>query len=50
MVALLFGLNPLDPMTYLGVSGFLTVVAMAAVWIPSRRISHVDLASALRHE
>jgi hypothetical protein len=44
----LFGLNPLDPVTYIGVAGILTVAALVATWIPARRATRIDPAVTLR--
>ena len=44
----LFGVGPTDPATFLAVSALLTLVALLAAYIPSRRALRVDPVSALR--
>jgi putative ABC transport system permease protein len=46
----LVGVNPSDPLTYVGVSVLLTFVALAASYIPARRAMKVQPIVALRHE
>ena len=48
MAALLFGVGPMDPMTYVAVSLVLGAIALVATYVPARRASRVDPIVALR--
>jgi predicted permease len=48
MSALLFGVGPMDPMTYAVVSGVLAAIALVATYLPARRASRVHPIIALR--
>ena len=48
MAGILFGVEPTDPVTLLGVLLVLTGVAGAATWLPARRVARSDLAESLR--
>jgi putative ABC transport system permease protein len=50
LAGLLYGISPRDPATYAIVVGSLVAVALLACWIPARRASAVEPASALRYE
>jgi putative ABC transport system permease protein len=47
---MLFGVRPMDPMTYVLVAGGLTVIAFLACYVPARRAMRVDPVVAIRAE
>jgi putative ABC transport system permease protein len=50
IAAMLFGVSPLDPLTYLGVITMLLGVSAIACWVPASRAARVDPATTLRAE
>jgi ABC-type lipoprotein release transport system permease subunit len=50
MSSLLFGVSPLDPLTFGAVAVALMAVAALASWIPAQRAAGVDPSRALRED
>jgi len=50
LAGLLFGIQPLDPVTLIASCGFLMAAAVAASYFPARRAMRIDPAIALRNE
>jgi ABC-type lipoprotein release transport system permease subunit len=48
--AMLFGVRPLDGLSYVAAAGILAAVAAAAAWIPARRACSIHPSEALRAE
>ena len=50
MSSLLFGVSATDPLTFAGVALLVSLIALAASYIPARRAMRVDPVKALRYE
>ena len=50
MEAMLFGLTPLDPATFIAVSLTFALIAMVAAYMPARRATKADPLASLRWE
>jgi ABC-type antimicrobial peptide transport system permease subunit len=50
LTAMLYGLTPLDPTTYVAVTSLFAIVAALASYVPARRAAKVDPMDAIRCE
>jgi ABC-type lipoprotein release transport system permease subunit len=50
MAGLLYGVSPTEPIRFVGVTLVLTVVALAASYIPALRAMRIDPLTALRFD
>jgi ABC-type antimicrobial peptide transport system permease subunit len=47
---MLYGVSPLDPVTFVGGPILVVAIAMLACYIPARRARHLDPIAAIRQE
>jgi putative ABC transport system permease protein len=47
---LLFGVEPVDPLTFGAIAMLVVLVALAACYVPARRAAMIDPIEALRHQ
>jgi putative ABC transport system permease protein len=50
LASFLFGIPPADPITFVGVTLLIAIVAVAACYVPVRRATQIDPTEALRYE
>ncbi len=50
LASVLFGISPLDPMTYAATASLLAAVALLACWLPSSRAATIDPMIAMRED
>jgi len=46
----LFGIPPIDPLTFTGTTALFAAIGLAACYVPARRAIRIDATEALRYE
>jgi hypothetical protein len=50
LAGFLFGIPPIDPVTFTGTTALFVAIGLAACYVPVRRATHIDPTQALRYE
>ena len=50
LTSMLYGVSPSDPVTFVGISFLLAMVALLACYLPARRAARIDPMIAIREE
>jgi len=50
VAAFLFGISPIDPVTFTATTALFAAIGLAACYVPVRRATHIDPTEALRYE
>jgi ABC-type antimicrobial peptide transport system permease subunit len=50
LVRLLFGVTPMDPVTFGGAAALFAAIGLAACYVPARRATQIEAMEALRYE
>lgn len=50
LASMLYGVSPLDPLTFAGIVGLMIATTLVAVYVPARRALRIDPTEALRGE
>jgi len=50
LAGFLFGIPPIDPVTFTGTTVLFAAIGLAACYVPVRRATHIDPTQALKYE